>query len=180
MGGKVGFFDEATEIIQEEAGQAAQTVKQQVTGKSGSQVQNTQGQKLPQVPQQQPPAGHASAMPPETPGTNQPQDDSAQKFVKDLYGVGTPSMSEGEIKEEELEDKKKEEELKQQLHSQYYQGLVNRPKQQEERQGEKIEREEEEKKMEEQEEVEKKQKDELPVVVTKDMGTKEKLRGVSG
>src|SRR3989344_637780 len=76
MGGKVGFFDEATEIIQEEAGQAAQTVKQQVTGKSGSQVQNTQGQKLPQVPQQQPPAGHASETPPETPGPDQPQDDS--------------------------------------------------------------------------------------------------------
>lgn len=174
MAGKFGAIGEAVEILQEEAEKGVSAAKQQVTGKGQNQPTQQGGQA------QQPPSDQAGGqVPSESVPTNQPQDDQTQQFVQDLYG-GTPNLTEGEIKEKELEDKKKQEELRQELHSQYYQGLVNRPRQGEERPAEKIEREEEEKKLQEQEEEEKKQKDELPVVVTKDMGTKEKLRGVSG
>lgn len=187
--GKVGPIGEAIEIIQEEAEKGLTTAKQQITGKPAGLAQGKQsGQSKqgPQGSQAQGGGGQASgqkpsdgAKPQEAPA-QVPQSEETKSFVKDMYASQSPPLSEAEMKEKELEDKKKQEELRQRLHSEYYQRLVNPPKQQEERSAEKIEREEEEKKMEQVQKEEEEKKKELPVVVTKDMGTKEKLRGVSG
>lgn len=177
MAGKIGFFDEVGEMMQEELGQAGKAAKQQVTGKSGQQgnTQNApqQGQQQPQgqIPQDQ---GQAIEQ-----GAAQQNQGQTDDIVKQLYGSGD-AVSQGEVKAKELEDKQKEEALRQSLHSDYYQNLTNRPKPQEERLGEKVEREEEEKKKMILQEEDKKEKEELPVVATKNMGTSEKLRGVSG
>lgn len=180
----MGAIGEALEVFQEEVEQGVSAAKQQITGKPVGQSQaKQQSQPPPQQKgqnNQQDIADQAGNLPPEATPVSGSQDDPVKKFVQDLYGGNSPQVTEEEIRQKELEDKKKQEELRQKLHAAYYQPLVNSPKQQEERQGEKIEREEEEKKMEEINREEEEKKKELPIIVTKDMGTKEKLRGVSG
>ena len=181
---KIGAIGEALEIFQEEAEKGLSTAKQQITGKKPGQAGQTQAQQQGnQAAQQQPPPiadQTAANLPSESIGSNQPQDDSSKQFIQDLYGGKASSITEEEIQQKELEDKQKQEALRQKLHREYYEKLVTPAKQKEPRIQEKIEQEEEEKKQAIALEEEKKKKDELPVVVTKDMGTKEKLRGVSG
>lgn len=160
------------EMIAEEAGQAKKAVVSQVTGKQGGQKGPTSKQSSHNIPASQ-------GVPPETTSSSQLQDDPTKTFVKDLYG-NAPDIKQAEREKREMEDKQKLEELRQRLHSEYYQRLTTPPKQQGElRPAEKLEQEEKEEEQKELEEKEKEPKD-LPVVATKNKGTKEKLRGVSG
>lgn len=182
---KVGPIGEALEILQEETEKGLKTAAAQITGKTAGQThtkqtqQAAQGQASQNANQQSPVADAAAGMPSESTSANQPQDDSSKQFVADLYGGNTQTVTEVEIKQKELEDKQKEEALRQRLHSEYYQRLTTPTKRQAPQAAEKIEmekKEEEQKKLEE----EKKKKEDLPVIMTKDKGTKEGLRGVSG
>jgi len=93
--------------------------------------------------------------------------------VKQALGIAQKDPNEGKTPEEIA----KMEALRKQLHSDYYQNLVNRPKAQDEPIAEKLEREEQEEKMEELAEVKKKPR-ELPQTVRK--GTGESVVGMSG
>lgn len=183
---KTGPIGEALEIFQEETEKALKTAAAQITGKTAGQThtkqtqQAAQGQASQNVNQQSPVADVTAGMSSESTSTNQPQDDSSKQFIADLYGGKTPSITEEEIQQKELEDKKKQEELRQKLHREYYEKLVNRPKPQQPRPQEKVEQEEEEKEKREALEEEKKKKEELSPIMTKNRGTAEKLRGVSG
>lgn len=188
--GKMGVIGESIELIQEEAEKGLKTAAQQITGKTqgqqkGSQTQSNK-QQAASTQTQKPPVDQGK------PAENVPADlkqletqtqaqtqDPTKTFVKALYG-STPEITQADIEKKKLEDKQKEETLRQQLHGQYYQNLTKPQKQQEERAQEKIGREEEEKKEALVLEEQKKKKEELPHIVTKDEGSKEKLRGVSG
>jgi len=93
--------------------------------------------------------------------------------VKQALGIPQKDPNEGKTPEEIA----KMESLRKQLHSDYYQDLVNRPKSIDEPVVEKLEREEQEEKMAELEES-KKKPSELPRTVRK--GTGENVVGVSG
>lgn len=183
---KTGPIGEALEVLQEEVEEGAQTAAQQITGKQQGQVQTSAGKQSGQgsaatKPQGMPPPPKPSEQTkPQGAPEKIPQSEETKAFVKDMYGGELPSVSDAQVKQKELEDKQKMEALRQKLHREYYERLVKPPKPQEERPVQKVEREEEEKKLALGEEEEKKKKQELPVIVTKDMGTKEKLRGVSG
>lgn len=196
--GKMGPIGEALEMLQEETEKGLKTAVQQITGKAqnqqagGIQVKqpfgNAQGKQAPTAQKaavvaqtQQAPSDQAKPredVPPDLKQVETQAKEEKKTFLKGLYGA-TPEITQAEVEKKKLEDKQKEEALRQQLHSQYYQSLTKSSRDEEERPQEKIEREEEEKKMAELQEEEEKKK-ELPVVVTKDMGSKEKLRGVSG
>lgn len=188
----MGAIGEAFETIVEETEKGVQTAQQQITGKPANQ-QATNPQVAQQAQKTQQAAAAAAVQQPASDqakpldeaahiDTKQPdtqKSDEKKSFLKGLYGE-TPEVTQAEVEQKKLEDIQKEERLRQQLHGQYYQKLTTPQQQPEERPQEKVEREEEEKKEALALEEEKKQKEELPIVVTKDMGTKEKLRGVSG
>lgn len=204
--GKVGPIGEALEVLQEEVEKGISTAKQQITGKGqkpfggtggsprgltprgkqpfgqaqGKQGQQTSSQSQPQKPSDQgKPSEDLTADLKQAAEVADTSQEETKTFLKGIYG-STPELTEAEIKKKELEDKQKQETLRQQLHGQYYQRLTTPSKPQEERPQEKSQREEEEKEMAELKEEEEEKKKELPIIVTKDMGTKEKLRGVSG
>lgn len=163
-------------MIAEEVGQAKKAVVSQVTGKQGQKPaasKTSQPQKTNQTQGDQ-----GKGVPSEAPTGNSQQDDPNKSFVKDLYG-GASEISQAEREKREIEDKQKLEALRQRFHSEYYERLVIPPKQQQPRPAEKLEQEKKEEEQKELEEKEKAPKD-LPVVATKNKGTKEKLRGVSG
>lgn len=119
------------------------------------------------------------------------------KFLKDLYGKSDPSASSGQVKKDDLqqpqskkpsefqeqiadktpEEQKKLIELRQQLHKDYYDKLVNPPKQQEERPAEKVENE---KKLEMQDLQEKDAKKPPPLAVQREQNKAEMFRGAAG
>lgn len=173
---KSGFFGEAFEMIAEEAGKAVKAATSQVTGKQGQKPATPKSNQPPKANQTQ--GGQIKGVPSETLAGGVQQDDPTKSFVKDLYG-GSPEISQAEREKREMEDKQKLEALRQRLHSEYYERLVNEPKQQAPRPAEKLEQEKKEEEQKELEEKEKEPKD-LPAMSTKDKGTKEKLRGVSG
>ncbi len=173
---KGGFFGEAFEMIAEEVGQAKKAVVSQVTGKQGQKPttpKSSQPQKANQTQGDQ-----GKGVPSETMAGNAQQDDPTKSFVRDLYG-GSSEISQAEREKREIEDKQRLEALRQRFHSEYYERLTAPPKQQEPRPAEKLEQEKKEEEQKELEEKEKEPKD-LPAMSTKDKGTKEKLRGVSG
>lgn len=176
-----GFVD----TLQEETEKGISTAKQQITGKTG-QKQSQNDPVATQQAQQQPlqTVGDSAVQPSVEAATNQQaQDDQTQQFVKDMYTSGTnaPELTDTQKQQKEQEEKQKLEQLRNKLHSDYYQQLTNpQSVQQEERPAEKNEREDQEKTLELQKIEEEEKKKELPTIVTKDMGTKEKLRGVSG
>lgn len=126
-----------------------------------------------------------------------PSEKNTEEFVKNLYGPtekqDRASMSHGskaqtstadqaqaphDTKSKTPEELEKIEKLRQELHqTTYYQPLVNRPRQQEERQAAKVEREEKEKRWELQEKDKKKPK---PLAVSREQNKAEQFRGTSG
>ena len=173
---KTSLVGETLETLGEEMEKGMQTAGQQISGKRSQRQQpQTAG-----TQQQQPQQTATAVKSQETPSGEQKGDDTTKNFVKDLYSPQAGALSEREKATKEADDKKKVEELRQKLHGAYYEQLTSPPKKQEERQGEKIDREEAEKKAKEQEELAKQEQDQLPDIMTKDKGTKEKLRGVSG
>lgn len=100
-------------------------------------------------------------------------DDEAKKFLQGLYG--SPDKSQDQ--KENPEEKAKLEALRKQLHSDYYQNLINPKKTQEEPVVEKLEREKEEDRWKlEQKKAEKPP----PLPATVKQGTGENVVGVSG
>ena len=166
----------------------ASTTKSQLTGSTNSsnlQSDNGSNEQLAQSPTQ-----------------NQPQmsDQDRVEFLRNLYGkssddksktkdlgnnqkqnatvaqvLGSPQKDPNEGKTPE--EIAKIEALRRQLHSDYYQSLVNRPKLAEEPVAEKLEREKQEEKF---EELEKQKKKPSPLPVTVKQGTAESVVGVSG
>lgn len=114
-----------------------------------------------------------------------------EEFIKGLYGRSENPQKESsdksnEVKDEEFkkqikdktpEEQKKLLELRQQLHSQYYQNLVNPPKQQEERPAEKVENEKKQEMVDLQKKEDKKPQ---PLAVTREQNKAEQFRGASG
>ncbi len=110
------------------------------------------------------------------------QNKDTEDFVKELYkeSSSTELPKEGLQKEanvKTLEEKQKIAQLRNQLHGKYYQELVNRPKQQEERPLEKVEREKQEEGWELKEKEAKKPQ---PLAVTQAANKTEKFPGASG
>lgn len=106
-------------------------------------------------------------------GNDQKKPQNGAGDVKQALGIPQKDPNEGKTPEEIA----KIEALRKQLHSDYYQNLVNRPKPKEEPVAQKLEREEQEERMAEIEEEKKKPK-ELPRTVRK--GTGESVVGVAG
>lgn len=106
--------------------------------------------------------------------------DKTREFVKDLYGLNEKTaateVQKGSQEAQNKEKKAKLEKLRQQLHAQYYQSLVNRPKPPEEKPAEKVERE----KKEERWELEQKEKKKPPPLAVQRAQKVEKYPGVSG
>lgn len=124
------------------------------------------------------------------PSTSDQQQTKAQteEVVKHLYGAKDASQNnhasiaegaQGESKDSKRtpEEIQKIEQLRKQLHGQYYQSIINPPKQQEERPVEKVEREQQEQQM---ELIEKEKKKPQPIAVQRAKNTTESFRGVSG
>jgi hypothetical protein len=177
----IGAFEEAVEQgsqalrhgAKKQASDFAKTTVNQVTGSSQDQGTNEQAQN----------------------NQNQLTDDQAKQFLKDLYGKSKPEEKKSPqsnqtavqkalgIKAKDSNEGKTPEEvanmdvIRKELHSEYYQKLVNPPKQREESVQEKLEREDEEEKVELWQKEKKKPKD-LPVTVKQ--GTGEKMVGVAG
>ncbi len=160
----------------------AGSVKGQIAGSQASTSQNDQGTNEAVAAQRQ-----------------QMSDDQAKQFLKDLYGptkpktpstksvsdatkvanpvsnaLGIPDINNQEKSPEELA---KITALRNQLHSNYYQNLLNAAKAKDEPVTQKLEREEQEAEF---EEIEKQNKKPAPVNPTVKQGTAESVVGVSG
>ena len=150
---------------------AKATGKQIVSGSSD--MEEAVDKKLPVIPDAVSEAGNNTLE-----NVSAERNKNTEEFVKGLYGaprdsekndekryvspgqkVQKPSEFEEQIKDKTPEEQKKLMQLRQQLHSQYYQNLVNPPKQQEERPAEKVEREKQEEMIDLQKKEQKKPKD---------------------
>ena len=102
-----------------------------------------------------------------------------EELVKGLYAKSKPGNQTAQTPQsvKEADDKQKLERLRQELHGQYYQKLVNRPKPKEERPAEKVEREDKQKMADLQE---KEAKKPAPLAVQRAQQSTEKYRGPSG
>lgn len=105
----------------------------------------------------------------------------SEEITKHLYAKSSQNLTEvapKELIEQKTEEKKKavREQLKKAAHASYYQGLVNRPKPQEERPAEKVERE----KKEDRWKLEEKKAKEKPIAVSRAQQSVEKYRGSAG
>ena len=102
-----------------------------------------------------------------------------EELVKGLYAKSKPGSQTAQTPQgvKEADDKQKLEKLRQELHGQYYQNLVNRPKPKEERPAEKAEREEKQKMADLQE---KEAKKPVSLAVQRAQQSTEKYRGASG
>lgn len=102
-----------------------------------------------------------------------------EELVKGLYAKSKPGNQTAQTPQsvKEADDKQKLERLRQELHGQYYQKLVNRPKPKEERPAEKVEREDKQKMADLQEKAAKKP---APLAVQRAQQSTEKYRGPSG
>lgn len=152
-----GIVGEVLEGVKDEVGQFIETGAKQVTPPKSS--------------------GQGQQQKTDQSVAKQSQKDVTQAFVKDLYATQSPSLTPPEIEKRSLADEQKKKELRQILHNEYYQKLVNPPKQQEERPAEKVERE---KMGELQEEQEKQAKKPPPLPPSARPGTVERKMGVSG
>ncbi len=103
--------------------------------------------------------------------SDQKSSDDTKKLVEDIYKPG-----ETKPQKPQESDEVKTQRLRSELHSQYYQSLVNRPKSQEEPKADELER----KKNEERWELQQKQKEKPPPLVVRNAQNIEKNRGSSG
>jgi hypothetical protein len=186
-----GTFEDAIETgqtaLKNAAKQAvtdtAKAVKSQITGSQSQAQPNDQGSNE---------AGKAAA-------GQQMSDDSAKQFLRDLYGKSdssnknsnqkTPPKGSGPVAQalglpqsdpnagKTPEELAKLQALRNQLHHDYYQNLVNRPKPKEEPVAEKLEREKQEEEM---EEFAKEQKKPASINPAMKQGTAESVVGASG
>jgi hypothetical protein len=165
----------------------ANTTKSQLTGAGSSKVQTDKGSNE-----------QAAA----SPAQNQQQmsDQDRVEFLRNLYGKSGDNKQNGKdsskpqqqnasvsqalgIPQKDPNEGKTPEEiaklegLRRQLHSDYYQSLVNRPKSADEPVAEKLEREKQEEKF---EEIEKQKRKPSPLPATVKQGTAESVVGVSG
>ncbi len=102
---------------------------------------------------------------------SQKSNEETKKLVEDLYKKGEPKQ-----KAPEEPDEVKKQKLRSELHAQYYQNLVNPPKQKEERPTEKVERE----KKQEMIDLQKKEQKKPSQLVQKAQQRVEKYPGASG
>jgi hypothetical protein len=170
MADKVGFFDEAFE-------QGKQIVKQagkQVAGLPGSTVKTAVSQVAPNLLSQSDSQDDLENSPDNKKNSQQKPINVVKNTSTILKGQFIKPKPE-QILQEQTELLK----VRQELHQNYYQDLVSRPKPNEERASEKVEREEKEEDQKEFMIQQKKQQDDAALANTR-RGTGEKITGIGG
>jgi len=164
MADKIGFFDEAFE----QGGKIVKQTAKQIAGAPAAGVKTAMNQVAPGLTPQV--GDEASENSPDNKKSAQKKPRSSPTSNLRQQIKPTPQKA--------AEEQVKLQKIRQELHSSYYQNLVNRPKPKDERAAEKVEREEKEEEQEKFVEEEKKKKKELPINVRQ--GTGEKLTGIGG
>ncbi len=165
MSGKIGFFDDAFE----QGGQIVKGVAKNIANAPKAAAQTAASQVAPGLT--------PTPTPPPQEDVEQIQKQNSQNSKTAPSDDKKPQINPEDVAKKDAEKKVELEKVRQELHANYYQGLVNRPKK-EERAGEKVEREEKEEEREKFVAQEEKKKKELPVTVRQ--GTGEKLPRISG